>query len=711
MTRARDLSTTSGTVGERLQRARRRRFVGRAGEVELFRTMLEDPEPRFAVLFVHGPAGIGKTSLLAMFAEVAHGIGVMAVRLDVRTVEPSPPAFLAGLAEALGLPEGAPPLDALGGCGRSVLLLDTYEAAAPLDEWLRERFLPQLPADVLVVIAGRNPPAPAWVGDSGWHELLRVVSLRNLRPEEVRAYLRVEGLAESLQERVLEVTHGHPLALSLFVDVLPQHPGSIEANRFLQLGETPDIVRLLLERFVECAVPDARHREALEVCAHSRFTTEDLLHQALGGKDASELFSWLRTLSFVEQGSQGLFPHDLARDVLDADLRWRQPGGYAELHRRLRSHIVRRAQESEGVEQQRACTDLLFLHRTNPLVRPFLDWASFGQNYADVLHPGDREPMLAIAERHEGPESAALVAYWLDRQPGAFVVFRTAGGEPTGFVALLSLHQATTDDLAIDPGARAMWAYAVRHGVPTPGEEVMAFRFFMDRDAYQGPSSSFNHWGVRCIQHIVSGHRLAWSFGTLADPDSVERMFANLDYHRAPEADYEIGGRHYGVIAHDFRTVSPEAWLDLMGKREIGEGAEPAAPPLPSPILTLSQPEFADAVRGALRDLHRPDRLARNPLVSSRIARDRAGGKASAAVLAQLLREAAEMLHADPRDQKLYRSVDRTYLRPAETQERAAEVLDLPFSTYRRHLTRGVERVVGWLWERELYGAGDAAHR
>lgn len=80
-------------------------------------------------------------------------------------------------------------------------------------------------------------------------------------------------------------------------------------------------------------------------------------------------------------------------------------------------------------------------------------------------------------------------------------------------------------------------------------------------------------------------------------------------------------------------------------------------------------------------------------------------------VLVQLLREAAEVLRADPRGEKLYRALDRTYLRPAETQERAAEVLGLPFSTYRRHLTRGVERVVTWLWERELYGAGNAAHQ
>jgi DNA-directed RNA polymerase specialized sigma24 family protein len=41
---------------------------------------------------------------------------------------------------------------------------------------------------------------------------------------------------------------------------------------------------------------------------------------------------------------------------------------------------------------------------------------------------------------------------------------------------------------------------------------------------------------------------------------------------------------------------------------------------------------------------------------------------------------------------------------PSPNQEAAAEVLGLPFSTYRRHLARGVERIVARLWDQELYG-------
>jgi hypothetical protein len=66
---------------------------------------------------------------------------------------------------------------------------------------------------------------------------------------------------------------------------------------------------------------------------------------------------------------------------------------------------------------------------------------------------------------------------------------------------------------------------------------------------------------------------------------------------------------------------------------------------------------------------------------------------------------AVEALGEHPRDDKLWRAVERTYVRPAATQERAAAALGLPFSTYRRHLTQGVDRVVAWLWDQEVYGS------
>jgi hypothetical protein len=655
------------------------------------------------VLFLHGPGGVGKTALVLRMAELAEEAGVPVARVDLRAIERSPAGLLAALAAALGEPDGAAARERLAGAGRTVLILDTYELAAPLDAWLREELLPSLGARALVVLAGRDRPAPGWRVDGGWSDLVRVVALRNLAPDDARRLLSLRRVPGALHDRLVEITHGHPLALALLGDVLAQRG---VAWRHPELTDAPAIVALLLERFV-AGVPSARHREALEVCAHARVTTEDLLRDALGGDDAGALFAWLRTLSFIEESPEGVFPHDLARDVLDADLRWRDRASYRDLHLRVRRHIVAALRTLGGPERHRAELDLLYLHRANPTVRAFWDWGTLGEARTDELRPGDAEAIVAMVERHEGPDSAAIARRWLSRQPAAFVPFRS-GRDPTpiGFVALIALHEAAPDDLAADPGALAMWDHALRHGAPRPGEEVVAGRFLIDAEAYQAPSRTLNAVTAHSTATWLRRVRPAWEFiGCWADPDAIAPLMRHIDFARVPTADYEVGGRRYGVFAHDWRRTGVDAWLDALADREIatGQDAGPAPQP-PAPTMALSQAEFTAAVRRALRDLHRPDALAANPLVRSAVVRERDPDAPPAEVLEALLREAVAALGADPRDERLQRVLDRTYVRPAPTQERAAELLGLPPSTYRRHLSRAVGRVADWLWQRELYG-------
>ena len=63
------------------------------------------------------------------------------------------------------------------------------------------------------------------------------------------------------------------------------------------------------------------------------------------------------------------------------------------------------------------------------------------------------------------------------------------------------------------------------------------------------------------------------------------------------------------------------------------------------------------------------------------------GASVAGLLAARVLAERYDALRIDPRDAKLQRALARTYVRPAQTQELAADALGLPFSTYRRHLT------------------------
>jgi hypothetical protein len=200
--------------------------------------------------------------------------------------------------------------------------------------------------------------------------------------------------------------------------------------------------------------------------------------------------------------------------------------------------------------------------------------------------------------------------------------------------------------------------------------------------------------------------RLAFDFLTLAEPDRWNDYFALADLPRVQDADFHIGERTYGLFCHDFRSVPVDALLELWTDRALAQ--EVTSPqPRPTEVLVLSEGDFADAVRRALHDLHRADLLARNPLLRTRLIRERTGtNEPTAADLGGTVREAVASLREDPKDDNLVRAVEATYVKASRTQEAAAAVLGVPFSTYRRHLSLAVSRIVAWCWEREIHASG-----
>lgn len=687
-------------LGERLRAARHSRFVGRAAEKEIFHSALQAAELPFYVLYVYGPGGIGKTTLLQEYALIARQVGFPAFYLDVRNIDPAPEAFLQAVRRVVVGGEQDQLSDVLSSFARSILLIDTYETLAPLDDWLREVFLPTLPENTLVVLAGRYPLNAAWRADSGWQSLTYVIALRNLGRNESADYLARRAVPNDQYEAVLNFTYGHPLALSLVADVFAQR-----RDIQFQPETVPDVVRTLLTQFVQ-KVPGPAHRAALEVCALLRLTTESLLAEMLLSDDVHELFNWLHSLSFIESGQEGLFPHDLAREALVADLRWRNPEWYAELHSRARKHYLERLQQTSSSGQQRILFDYIFLHRDNALVRPFFEWKMGGSLISDVMQPGDLPALVAMVRQHEGDDAARLASYWFSRQPDGVIVLRDGKRQPAGFVLMLAVQRTTPHDAEIDPAVRAATGYLQNQAPLRSGEVATLFRFWMGEETYQGVSPLQSLIFVNMVRHYLATPGLAYTFLPCADPDFWTAVFQYADLARLPQVDFTVQERRYGVYGHDWRAVPPMAWLDLLGEREISPDAEAAPTTTVEQMIVLSEAEFAAAVQNALRDYARPDTLRANPLLRSRlvIEKNRQGNNETERIntLRTVIREAAEALQEAPREAKFYRPLYHTYIQPAPTQEQAAEMLDLPFSSFRRHLKSGVQRVTEILWTQEI---------
>ncbi|MBI5089097.1 MAG: ATP-binding protein, partial [Actinobacteria bacterium] len=129
-------------VMDRLAEARSQLCVGRDNERSRMAALLTAGGP--AVVFVHGPAGIGKSVLVdAVVASTQRQV----VRLDARRVEPTPTAFLDASAAAIGTGAATPVElgDAMQRLGAPLLVIDGYERLRLIDDWIRDHLVPALP--------------------------------------------------------------------------------------------------------------------------------------------------------------------------------------------------------------------------------------------------------------------------------------------------------------------------------------------------------------------------------------------------------------------------------------------------------------------------------------------------------------------------------------------------------------------------------------
>jgi len=707
------------TLGDRLAAARRARFIGRSAECDRFRRMLAgQAEP---VWFLHGPGGIGKTTLLRELAREADAQRRIVIEIDARHVGATPAGWRQALTTALsGLGRSeehgdAPDADSHDQIARatetlpahppagSVLLVDTFEAIAAIELWLRDEELPRFHADTLVVLAGRTPADPQWRLDAGWSDVAVVTTLAPWSAAEAHDYLATRLQGRPVPEALLAQGRGYPLLLALLADA--QRRG---APQTLQAApEREALVRELLARFAH-ELSDPALRTAFDVLTIARHVAVPLLADvvgpagaqgASGAERAAELYHWLQGLPFVETGEHGLQMHDFVRESFAASWESRDPVEIERLRVRVMQHQVRGWTTVSAADVDRHVRDWYFsLHHTRS--SPFLDARYFDSHYLDTLDAARDPPQIeALVERRLGPRTLAAVRHWLAHAPSGFRLVRRRDGGVDGVLLTLELAEIDTRTRDDDPVAARAWRYVQAQRAPRPGGSVWMARLVLDAHGDQLPNATSMLGSTLLVRRLQLQRHAEWSVMWHHNPEEMAALYATMTrfnwLHRVGELDEVIDGRRHGCFVRDLVAEPvPEAW----------RAAPPGAPPL------LTQDAFAAAVRDALRHYARDDKLATNPLRRCRslAGRNTPDGNtygASEAPLARLreaLAQAVQALAAHPADLKFHHALRLTWLDPGSTQERVAEELGLPFNTYRYHLARGTERVVQALWQREL---------
>lgn len=676
-------------LGQSLQAARNRAFVGREAELAHFRAMLDGHPDAPTVLYLHGPGGAGKSMLLRRLGADARDAGRPVVEVDGRMLAPAPGAFEA---EAAAARAG----DA------AVLLVDTFDRCQDLEPWLRDHFLPTLPAGALAVLASRQRPDARWLSDPGWARALRVVPLRELSRRDALALLEVRGVPPALHDPLLDFSGGHPLALSLAAAEAARAAAEPAAEPAAWRPPRAVVESLLAQLVGE--VPTPSHRRALEVCAHAHMTSEDLLRAVLP-EEAGRLFGWLRQLPFVESGPCGLYPHDVARSVLLADLCWRDPRGFAWMHGRMRAHLAERVRYAADADVGSVMGALMFLYRGGGSAAD-PRWRALGTLREEECSATDRFAAADLADRTRGTEAAATVRFWAARQPGGFRVLRRADtGRAVAFSVRLRLTEPTDEELATDPVVATVWAHCQSLAPPRSGEHVALARFWLPCVPGDTPSAlDFFHWRMLAEAHRAD--RPAWSYTVARGAELWDRRGGRRGRSvLAGPPRLTVDGHQ--LYAHDWRAEPLDAWLGRADGQLLTRGARPSEEAGPAGLAVLSRAEFDAAVRRALGALRSAHLLAENPLSRGRLVGQGAPADRARA-LREVLVEAVHALRHEPRGASLHRAVAGTFLHGARTQKAAAERLGVPFSTYRRHLAHGVDRICEALWHRELDGSAAA---
>jgi len=389
-------------------------FVNREAELTLFRHALSTEELKWNIFEIWGIAGIGKTFLLRRCLDICHEMNLPAALIDAYLIENhsinrftqsvvmelelsgykgffekykqlrneyvrvraemldvSPSTHVANGSDRRLLFDARAALDqefafALNAIadeyGRLVLAIDSFERllGTSAERWLREFFIPRASAHILIIVSGRTRLGREW---EQWRPIAQSIELQPFSARAVVEFLHrrvpLEDCDESAVAEVLEFTQGHPLALALLTDLMPE---GVSLTRLpTTVGE---ISTVLTERLTQSLAPPAR--VMLEALSILPAADEDILTYLLSD-ESIEVSAQLKSLyefSFVRVGSQGsLQLHDVVKGILAEGLRARSPSRYIDLHQKASVYYLNRLDKIVGESEWGRAAQEALKHR------------------------------------------------------------------------------------------------------------------------------------------------------------------------------------------------------------------------------------------------------------------------------------------------------------------------------------------------------------
>jgi hypothetical protein len=418
---------------------------------------------------------------------------------------------------------------------------------------VRDTLLPALPSQVTIVLAGRQVPDTRWTAHPLWCDAMRCIGLDSLSREEANRLLDVHGVALDAHAGVLDLCHGHPLALVLVAD---------EVRRLgrVPTGLGPDLVRALTKRCVAQA-PTALHRAALETCARARTTTVALLSDVVDAANAFLLFDWLGEQSYVSTGPEGLWPHELVRDAIDEELRWRDPAASCALQHAVNRHLIRLLQK--GLSISHTIFELQYLERRSPVMRRFFDFAALGTISVRPASTADASGIARLRDAGLPPGERALFDHWRHHGATRTSTAHRRNGELCGVTQVLRLDGLDDLSAVADPVVSAV-RQALGDALTDRASVSLMSRFTVPEGERRALNPAMNA--------LQNSHLILWAtepnlrFYVVAvlHPDRFAPLLEGTRFQRLAGCDRVVDGIPIGCFVHDWQAEPWTEWRDRL---------------------------------------------------------------------------------------------------------------------------------------------------
>jgi DNA-binding winged helix-turn-helix (wHTH) protein len=543
------------TIRDLLAERARSRFVGRERDLVVLETLLGADGP--VVLHMRGVPGMGKSRLLDVFAARARRRGATVVRLEAHSIEPTEGGFLIALAAALG--GTSPAVEAVAErltrlTAPVVLAVDAYEELRLLDTWLRQVFVPSLPAHVRVLLVSREPPIGRWLAAPEWQDLFVSVVLEPLPATDAIGLLRLAGIDAESARGLYRFAGGHPLTLTLAAAAARERPDLA----FESASQQRVLEQLSREYLVQ--VEDPLARRALEACAVLRRVTIPLLCALLPDAEPLNAYARLRELPLVDSAPDGLIVQDAFRHAIAANLKSSDPGRYRDYRRAAWRQLRAEVAGIARVELWRFTADMLYLIE-DPLVRQTFFPQEVASYAVEPALPADGESVRCIAAAQGGGATGRLLQQWWARAPGTFAVVRDRTNVIVGFSCVFEPSTVTEADLRSDP-ITAAWCDHLRRAPVEPHEHLLFVRAMLSRDAGGAPSPERSALILDFKRaYMELRPRLRRVYSVLEPSSDLWPFLKRAGFRELPEAAVELDGRLYQSAVLDFGPGSVDGWL------------------------------------------------------------------------------------------------------------------------------------------------------